>query len=144
MHPSFLSYLKEKCPGKVTFWSKEIDYRADTLVVDKVGFLSRAYAYADVAWVGGGFDKGLHNILEAAAWGKPVLHGPKTAHFPEAVRIDTAGGGFSITTESDAVTALTHLQQPENLQIASQAARQFVEAQAGATARILAEVEKTA
>jgi len=144
MNLDFLKYLKERCPGKVSFWSQEIDYEGDTLIVDKVGFLARSYAYADVAWVGGGFDKGLHNILEAAAWGKPVLHGPQTAYFPEAARLGQAGGGYTIDTIEKAILVLRALLDKTQRSKAALASRSFVETQAGATARILAEVDNLA
>ena len=141
MQAGFLSYLKENAPGRVSLWSEGVDPKADTLIVDQVGFLSSAYAYADVAWVGGGFGTGLHNILEAAAWGKPVLYGPQTAHFPEAARLAGTGGGFSVSDAPAANTALQKLQDLEIRDLSGTAARLFVEAHAGATQRILAEVD---
>ena len=141
MQAGFLSYLKEKAPGRISIWSEGVNAMADTLIVDQVGFLSRAYAYADVAWVGGGFGTGLHNILEAAAWGKPVLYGPQTAHFPEAARLAGTGGGFAVSDAPAANKALQKLQDLEIRELSGTAARLFVEAQAGATQRILDYIE---
>jgi 3-deoxy-D-manno-octulosonic-acid transferase len=55
-----------------------------------------AYRYASIAWIGGGFGKGIHNILEAAAFGKPTLFGPNNRKFKEAIDLIDAGGSFSI------------------------------------------------
>jgi 3-deoxy-D-manno-octulosonic-acid transferase len=66
------------------------------VVVDSVGLLSRIYRHADIAYVGGGFGVGIHNILEAAVFGPPVLFGPNYQRFREAVELIKAGGAFSI------------------------------------------------
>lgn len=69
------------------------------LIIDNVGMLSRLYYYADIAYVGGGFgDEGLHNILEAAVYGKPVLFGPYISKNFEAYEMIDARGAFSISS----------------------------------------------
>ena len=141
MHADFLAYLEREAPGKVSFWSRGIDDTAQTLVVDRVGFLSRAYAYGDLAWVGGAFGSGLHNILEAAAWGKAVLCGSKVENFPEAGKLAYAGGCFPVADTEAAVAALQPLLDERLRNEAGSAARRFVESQAGATQRILDVVE---
>lgn len=70
---------------------------ADCLVLDCFGLLSSAYRYADVAYVGGGFGAGIHNINEAAVYGIPVIFGPRHSKFIEAGESIAAGGGFSVT-----------------------------------------------
>lgn len=69
---------------------------ADVLIIDCFGLLSSAYAYASVAYVGGGFGTGIHNINEAAVYGIPVVYGPRHQKFLEARELAEAGGGFSI------------------------------------------------
>src|SRR5690606_9667631 len=67
------------------------------LIINNIGMLSRLYHYADVAYVGGGFrESGIHNTLEAAVYGKPVIFGPVHEKFNEAVELIQAGGAFSI------------------------------------------------
>lgn len=66
------------------------------LVVDTIGMLSRIYRYGHVAYIGGGFGAGIHNTIEAAVYGIPVLFGPKYTHFREACALIEAGGGKSI------------------------------------------------
>ena len=67
---------------------------ANTLIIDNIGMLSKLYRYATVAYIGGGFGVGIHNILEAVTFGKPVLFGPNYHKFKEARDIIALGGGF--------------------------------------------------
>lgn len=70
---------------------------SNVLIVDSIGLLSRLYQYATIAYVGGGFTKdGIHNILEAAVYGKPVFFGTNYKKYREAVELLKAGGAFSI------------------------------------------------
>lgn len=73
----------------------------DILIVDSIGFLSSLYGYADFAYVGGAFGKGLHNILEAAVFGIPVFFGPHYTKFKEATDLIQAGGAFSVQTTEE-------------------------------------------
>lgn len=70
--------------------------QAEVLVIDNMGMLSSVYRYGDVAYIGGGFGKGIHNILEAAAFSIPVIFGPHYYKFQEAVGLIAARGGFSV------------------------------------------------
>ncbi len=74
---------------------------ARVLVIDCFGLLSSAYAYCDVAYVGGGFGAGLHNINEAAVYDVPVIYGPNNAKFIEAREMAESGGGFPIASKAD-------------------------------------------
>jgi 3-deoxy-D-manno-octulosonic-acid transferase len=74
----------------------QMDPNISCVVVDSVGLLSRIYRHADIAYIGGGFGVGIHNILEAAVFGPPVLFGPNYQRFREAVELIQAGGAFSI------------------------------------------------
>lgn len=69
---------------------------ADCLIVDAIGFLSSVYRYGDAAYIGGGFGVGIHNTLEAAVYGIPVVFGPNHTRFREALGLIAAGGGFAI------------------------------------------------
>lgn len=71
------------------------------LIIDCFGLLSSAYAYCDVAYVGGGFGAGLHNINEAAVYGVPVIYGPNNHKFIEAREMAECGGGLEITSRPD-------------------------------------------
>jgi len=85
---------------------------ADVLIIDGMGFLSGLYQYCDLAYIGGGFGKGIHNILEAVTFGKPVIFGPNYRKFNEAVELVDKGGAFTIDNQQDflnkAKLLLTH------------------------------------
>jgi 3-deoxy-D-manno-octulosonic-acid transferase len=70
----------------------------EVLWIDNIGMLSSLYQYGEMAYVGGAFGKGLHNVLEPATFGMPVFFGPKYAKFNEAIQLIKVGGGFSITS----------------------------------------------
>jgi len=76
--------------------SEENAVTTRVLIIDGIGFLSHLYQYATIAYIGGGFGAGIHNILEAAAFGKPVIFGPRYEKFREAVDLIEAGGAFSV------------------------------------------------
>ena len=82
---------------------------AECLIIDCFGLLSSIYRYADVTYVGGGFGVGIHNVLEAAVWGKPVIFGPNNKNFQEAQGLLKAGGGFEITSYDDFVGVMRKL-----------------------------------
>ncbi len=110
-----------------------------TLVVDRTGLLARLYAHGDLAYVGGGFGAGVHSILEPAAWGLPVLFGPRHHKFAEAEAIVRAGGGRAVghvAALRDALDRWTG--DPAERRRAGEAARRYVADQAGATDRIMA------
>ena len=69
------------------------------LVIDSIGLLSQIYKYGDVAIVGGGFNAGIHNILEAAVWGQPIMFGPKHENFKEAKDLLTLGGALTYSDQ---------------------------------------------
>ena len=83
--------------------------KAQVLIIDCFGLLSSAYAYADVAYVGGGFGTGIHNINEAAAHGIPVIFGPKHDKFLEAEELKTLGGGIAISSREGFETNASRL-----------------------------------
>lgn len=111
---------------------------ARTLVMDTTGLLSRAYQHADMAYVGGGFGSGIHSVLEAAAWGIPVLFGPNHRKFPEAQGLIDADAAVEVRTAADLERALTRwIERPEERQLAGVAAARYVLSMAGATERTL-------
>jgi 3-deoxy-D-manno-octulosonic-acid transferase len=112
--------------------------RANTLVMDRTGLLARTYQHADMAYVGGGFGEGIHSLLEAAAWGVPVLFGPRHTKFAEARGLIDAGGGHEVRSETDLRHRLDQwTNDPEARRSAGIAARNYVQAHAGATSRIV-------
>ncbi len=113
---------------------KEFGSENRVLVIDSIGLLSHLYRYGKIAYVGGGFGVGIHNLPEAAVYGIPVLFGPNHDRFREARELISRGGGFAIQdAESFRQTADRLLQQPETYHKAAQAAKNYVHEQAGAT-----------
>jgi len=80
---------------------KEIPKENRVLIIDSVGKLMHLYQYADVAYIGGGFGVGIHNILEAACYNKPVVFGPNYQKFKEAKDLIKSKGGFSISNKDE-------------------------------------------
>src|SRR4051794_4850276 len=110
---------------------------AEVVLVDRVGVLGALYALAAVAYVGGGFGSaGLHSVLEPAAFGAPVLFGPRHANAREAGELVAAGGAFVVATAEDAGRILAGLVDVYELRArAGRIARSYVEARLGAAQR---------
>jgi 3-deoxy-D-manno-octulosonic-acid transferase len=116
---------------------------ADIIIVDRVGVLGDLYALADMAFVGGGFHAaGLHSVLEPAAYGVPVIFGPRHEGSRDAGLLLEAGGARSAHNASGIIETLGGwLEHPEIRRNAGAAAQRVVEANAGATDRSVALVE---
>lgn len=111
---------------------------AKILIIDNIGMLSSLYQYADMAYIGGGFGSGIHNILEALAFGVPVIFGPNHYKFPEAKEIIEQGGGFSISNQEDFRKAMNLLLSDEKiLKMASMVCKNFVSKRKGAVEKIV-------
>lgn len=105
------------------------------LILDCIGQLANAYRFGSFAYVGGAFGKGLHNILEPAVFGLPVIFGPNYAKFPEAKAFIDEGIGFSVSNKEEFSVALDHI--TVNLAVLSVKATSFIVSNSGATATIL-------
>ena len=115
---------------------------AEVLIVDCFGLLSSIYKYGDIAYVGGGFGAGIHNLLEAAVWGLPVIFGPNNARFAEAKGLVEAGGGFEICNyDSFAQTIDSLLADESFLAQSSEAAKRYVSQRSGATRKVLSNIQ---
>jgi len=106
----------------------------DILILDTIGMLASAYKYGEIAYVGGGFSGSLHNILEPAVFGLPVIFGPKHKRFPEAQAFIDHGFGFSINTLIEFENSLSSIKS--NLSEISQEEKLFIEKNSGASKRI--------
>ena len=104
------------------------------LIIDNIGMLSALYQYGEMAYIGGGFGAGIHNTLEAAAYGLPVIFGPKYAKFKEASDLVAAQAGFSIEDEAQLLAIVKRLITDEVYRkIAGRIAANFVARGKGAT-----------
>jgi 3-deoxy-D-manno-octulosonic-acid transferase len=112
----------------------------DVLIIDNIGMLSSIYQYANCAYIGGGFGKGIHNILEAATFGLPVVFGPEYKKFQEANDLINMGGAFSISDVSSLKTILDRLMTNDSvMQTSKGICKQYVAENIGATQKILSE-----
>ena len=100
--------------------------------------LSSLYKYADLAYIGGGFGAGIHNTLEAAAFGLPVLFGPKYSRFKEACDLIAEEAGFSVATKNELQEIAAKLMKDADaLNNAGQRAQLYVQQNIGATQKIV-------
>ncbi|MDY3104176.1 MAG: glycosyltransferase N-terminal domain-containing protein [Prevotella sp.] len=140
-----LKRIEEKCKGKTvryTATTPEEAAQAQCLLIDCFGLLSSVYHYGEVAYVGGGFGVGIHNVLEAVVWKMPVLFGPNHQRFQEAQELIKTKGGFEITDSSSFARIMQQfMTQQEYLRLSGEAAGSYVESKAGATHKILKQID---
>ncbi len=141
---SHLQKIERLFEGTITRWSTGANPASQVLLVDTVGMLLQLYQSAAIAYVGGGFGKaGIHNVLEPAAMGAPVVHGPVFHQFLEAQGLIDAGGAVVIQDAETLQKALLFWMQNKATHAqAGEAARKFVEANTGATKTIVSFLEE--
>ena len=145
-----LADVKKEFPGSLYYSEWMINQSADNdelsrltplncLIIDNIGMLSRLYYYATITYIGGGFgDDGLHNILEAAVYGKPVIFGPAYSKNFEAEEMIDCLGAISISSALELEQVLNNLLNNEDdLKSRSKAAKNYVYKNAGATDKII-------
>lgn len=116
----------------------------DVFIIDTVGILTKIYSYADIAYVGGGFgNPGVHNILEPATFGVPIVIGPNFSHFAEATALVNMGGCVSIATQKELNEAFENLIQNEDIRYEKgHICSTFVQMNKGATNVIMKIISK--
>lgn len=141
-----IAAIQEMFPGAIRFSAlKEPEYQTADLVtgpgiliIDNIGLLSRLYKYATITYIGGGFGKGIHNTLEAAVYGKPVLFGPVFHKFREAADLIQNGGAISVASEEECTRTIKQLlQDREAYAKTCSNSRDYVYSNRGATQRII-------
>jgi len=137
IHESRISSIEASLTQKVLKFS---DLKAstnsedfDVLIIDNIGILMHLYQYADVAYVGGAFGKGLHNILEPACFGVPVIFGNNYSKFPEAFQFLEAGIGYSISNNKEFELIFNNLMKVSD----SSKVLTFMNSQKGSTTKII-------
>ncbi|WP_278694455.1 3-deoxy-D-manno-octulosonic acid transferase [Prevotella nigrescens] len=137
-----LQLLKGK---KVVFYTKATEENvadADVLIVDCFGLLSSIYHYCDVAYVGGGFGVGIHNVLEAAVWSVPVMFGPNNKRFAEAQGLLASEGGFEVDNYEMFAQVMEKFSSDKAfLQYSGNAAGDFVKRLSGATDKVFSSIK---
>ncbi|NTW33084.1 MAG: 3-deoxy-D-manno-octulosonic acid transferase, partial [Bacteroidetes bacterium] len=141
-----IASLVDKIKGHIVKYSNadedNVKY-AQVLILDSIGILSHVYQYGKIAYIGGGFSSSIHNILEAATFGMPVIFGPKYKKFIEAIELIKIGGAFSICNEKEFVDCISKLiNNPDLLKKTGQIAQEYVKDNIGATEKILEHIKK--
>lgn len=140
-----ISKLQHRFPDSVLFTEIDQEITPDirVVIVDTIGKLSYLYRYGTLAYIGGGFGKGIHNTLEAATYGLPVIFGPAYHKFSEAVELTALSGAFPVYEKKELLfTIHQQLKNPNLLKTSSEIAENFVQERAGATSKILDKVCK--
>ena len=141
INESFLSEIETALNVKTIRYSqvKENVNEFDVLIIDNVGMLSSLYRYGEFAFIGGGFGKGLHNILEAACYGIPIFFGNKNYRkFQEATDLIMRGGAFDVSDYADFKSKYELLiNRPENYLLACEVTKSYVEENIGATQKVI-------
>jgi len=142
---SHILNLKRRFPSSVLLseLESEIPPQKNVVIVDTIGQLSYLYRFGTLAYVGGGFGKGIHNTLEPATYGIPVLFGPAFDKFAEALDLIRLGGAFPVQDGEDLLSTIhKQLDNPDLLKTSSQIAGKYVQERVGSTSIILDEVCK--
>ncbi|MFM6954686.1 MAG: 3-deoxy-D-manno-octulosonic acid transferase [Sphingobacteriaceae bacterium] len=137
-----LQGLEKQLAGKTIRYSQlELNtlQLAQVLIIDNIGLLSSLYAYGNIAYIGGGFGKGIHNTLEAAAFGLPVIFGPNFQKFQEAKDLIEFQAGFSIHNQAALNDCFERLRADTKNSAGAQA-KAYVDSRTGATAKILEKI----
>lgn len=141
VHKSNIERLVSLFEKDVVKFSEKDDAKlkaAKVLVIDNIGILSSLYQYGDIAYIGGGFGVGIHNILEAATFGLPVLFGPNYKKFHEAVELAGEKGAFPVSNYKELKSVLDKLiTDKEALQFSQEVCKNYVNRKRGATNTIL-------
>jgi 3-deoxy-D-manno-octulosonic-acid transferase len=132
---SNIERLLKKIPVPAIKLSKleSISPEIKVIVIDSIGLLSALYACGRIAYVGGGFGSGIHNILEPMAHGRPVIFGPHYEKFPEAVDMVAMQGAWSVHNKKDLVSIISFLKEPGRAESAGSKGKTYLEEHSGAT-----------
>jgi 3-deoxy-D-manno-octulosonic-acid transferase len=134
LHEQHLQQIYQCFEGRYVRYSQATPMSvsmARMLLVDTMGMLSSIYRYGHVAYVGGGFGAGIHNTLEAAVYGMPVVFGPRWKKFREAHGLQEAGAAMSVKNYNEMAAALDVAFEQQYLM--GQAAANYVASECGAT-----------
>lgn len=146
--PSHIKELSAKFNGISVLYSQlgntagAMDQKR-VVIIDSIGLLSKIYKYADIAYIGGGFGVGIHNTLEAAVFGMPVIFGPNYHRFKEARELIANNAAISVRNSGELIKEVqSFLKSPQKLESYSTSARLYVKDRTGATGIIINELEQ--
>ena len=139
-----LAYILDKLQMKAVRYTQATEQsaaEARCLIIDRFGLLSTIYRYGEIAYVGGGFGVGIHNVPEAAVWGVPVLFGPNNKRFQEAQDLLACKGSFEVTDYDSFNTIISRLISDDKFRHqCGEASANYVKSRSGATDIIMKSV----
>lgn len=139
-----LAYILDKLQMKAVRYTQATEQsaaEARCLIIDCFGLLSTIYRYGEIAYVGGGFGVGIHNVPEAAVWGVPVLFGPNNKRFQEAQDLLACKGSFEVTDYDSFNTIISRLISDDQFRLqCGEASANYVKSRSGATDIIMKSV----
>ncbi len=146
VHPKHIREIQKLFPKAIRYSEltdeKVTESKHTILIVDNIGMLSAIYQYGKLAYIGGGFGKNIHNILEPMAFGLPVIFGPKYKSFQEAVTMVKKQGAFSIKNEEELCRHFLWLEKETNYQLAQDTVKLYITENEGATEAVFQKMEK--
>lgn len=141
INPKEIELLKIKINKKTVLFSEKEHQNlkeAQVFIIDTIGILTKIYSYADIAYVGGGFETGLHNVLEPATFGVPVLIGPKYEKFKEAIDLVNLGGCVVVNSQKEVDNQLSQLfSTVDYRKEKGNISKKYIEDNIGATTKVL-------
>ncbi len=139
-----IDWLKNAFTKEVTLFSDtKKNNQASIFIVDTIGILTKVYSHAHVAYVGGGFGSGIHNILEPATFGVPIIIGPKYQKFKEAIDLVRLKGCFVVHNNTDLTSILKQFKENKDYSNnASQTTKKYIKNSIGATKYIIDYIKK--
>ena len=140
IHESNIKRIEHLLRKKTVRYSKAIETdvdKYDVLIIDNIGILSSLYQYGKLAYIGGGFSTGIHNILEAATFSVPVIFGPDYKNFQEAHDLIELGGAFSINNQTDFNNITNKLITNNLLTKKGGICKTYIEENKGATSKVI-------
>lgn len=124
--------------GSFTRYTALAEYPlCNVLIIDTIGILSSVYQYGKAAYIGGGFSAGIHNTLEAAVFGIPLVFGPEFKKFQEAIDLVECGAAYTVRDEGGLQEIMVKLHDKTTRTLSGAAAKHYVEARTGASALII-------
>jgi len=142
LFPNSIRYSEIKNLQTVSEENQNLNSNFKVLIIDNIGLLSSAYQHGDIAYIGGGFGVGIHNTLEASAFGLPVIFGPNYQKFPEAIELISIGAAYSIKNYNDLAIVIETLKIDSKRKALGKIASNYVKSHTGATQAILDYIRK--
>ena len=146
MNPKGIQELKASISKSVTLFSEKENQdlsKFDVLIIDTIGLLTKIYSYADAVYIGGGFKTGLHNTLEAATFGVPIVIGPEFSKFKEAVDLVKVKGCISVSNQQEFSEIFTRFKNEESFRKSTgKINSDYIQQNKGATEKIMNYIDK--